>query len=103
MTTLKDISRFLNLSVTQVSRAINDHADVSEETKRRVREAAKSMNYHPNMTARSLVTGRSGIVGLVLRTAIPQLSSAHHMEAVISMVLRPRRSDSLPIMKIKRM
>ncbi len=85
MTTLKDISRLLNLSVTQVSRAINDHADVSEDTKRRVREAAKSLNYHPNMTARSLVTGRSGIVGLVLRRAIPQISSAYHMEAVISM------------------
>ena len=66
MTTLKDLSRHLGLSVTQVSRAINDHSDVSEETRKRVHEAAKALNYNPNISARRLVTGRSGIVGLVL-------------------------------------
>ena len=65
MTTLKDLSRHLGLSVTQVSRALNNHADVSEKTKSRVRDAAKTLNYQPNLTARRLVTGRSGIVGLV--------------------------------------
>lgn len=66
MTTLKDLSRALNLSVTQVSRALNDHSDVSEATKERVRQVAKSLNYEPNLSARRLVTGRSGLVGLVL-------------------------------------
>lgn len=66
MATLKDISRKLNLSVTQVSRALNDHSDVSEETKKRVRDAANALNYQPNLSARKLVSGRSGIVGLVL-------------------------------------
>lgn len=65
MTTLKDLSRQLGLSVTQVSRALNDHGDVSDKTKERVREAAKELNYQPNLLARRLVTGRSGIVGLV--------------------------------------
>ena len=66
MTTLRDLSRHLNLSVTQVSRALNGYSDVNEETRERVLKVAKDLNYHPNLTARRLVTGRSGVVGLVL-------------------------------------
>lgn len=64
--TLKDIAASTGLSVTQVSRALNDHADVSAETKIRVRKAAKALNYSPNLSARKLASGRSHIVGLVL-------------------------------------
>lgn len=64
--TLKDISRHLNLSVTQVSRALNDHSDVNEDTRRKVKEAARTLKYHPNITARKLASGRSGMVGLVM-------------------------------------
>lgn len=70
MATLRDISRHLNLSVTQVSRALNGHSDVSEDTRQRVIDAAKALKYHPNLTARRLVMGKSGIVGLVL-PAVP--------------------------------
>lgn len=70
MTTLKDLSRHLGLSVTQVSRALNDHSDVSDGTKERVRQAAFELNYQPNLMARRLVTGRSGIVGF-LQPRIP--------------------------------
>lgn len=66
MATLKDIARTLDLSITQVSRALNDHSDVSEETRLRVKETARAMNYHPNASARKLVSGRSGMVGLVV-------------------------------------
>jgi LacI family transcriptional regulator len=66
MTTLKDISRSLGLSVTQVSRALNGHDDVNAETRDRVTAAARAMNYHPNISARKLVSGRSGMVGLVM-------------------------------------
>ena len=66
MATLKDIARALDLSITQVSRALNDHSDVNEETRLRVKEAARAMNYHPNASARKLVSGRSGMVGLVV-------------------------------------
>ncbi|MFT6532385.1 MAG: LacI family transcriptional regulator [Limimaricola cinnabarinus] len=64
--TLKDIAAYTGLSVTQVSRALNDHDDVSTETKIRAREAARALNYRPNLSARKLASGRSGIVGLVL-------------------------------------
>ena len=65
MATLKDLSKHLNISVTQVSRALNGHSDVSPGTRERVLEAAKQLNYHPNIVAQKLVSGRSGIVALV--------------------------------------
>jgi LacI family transcriptional regulator len=72
MTTLRDISRQLGLSVTQVSRALNGHDDVSEDTRARVTALATALKYQPNLTARKLVMGKSGIVGLVL----PQVPTA---------------------------
>lgn len=66
MATLKDLSKHLGLSVTQVSRALNGHSDVNEATRDRVREAARQLNYAPNLSARKLATGRSGTVGLVV-------------------------------------
>ena len=66
MATLKDIAHALDLSITQVSRALNDHSDVNEETRLRVKATARAMNYHPNASARKLVSGRSGMVGLVV-------------------------------------
>ncbi|MCG5479796.1 MAG: substrate-binding domain-containing protein [Ensifer alkalisoli] len=71
---MKDISRKLGLSVTQVSRALNGHSDVNEETRQRVMETAKALKYQPNLTARKLVSGRSGMVGFVM-TRYPRLSS----------------------------
>jgi LacI family transcriptional regulator len=66
LATLKDLSRELGLSVTQVSRALNGHSDVNEATRDRVRQMAQQLNYQPNLSARKLATGRSGTVGLVV-------------------------------------
>lgn len=74
MVTLKDVARSVGLSVTQVSRALNDHLDVNEETRRRVKEEAVRLGYEPNISARKLVSGRSGIVALV-DTKYPGLTS----------------------------
>ncbi|WP_176556168.1 LacI family DNA-binding transcriptional regulator [Rubellimicrobium rubrum] len=71
MTTLRDLSQRLGLSVTQVSRALNNHADVSAETRERVQAVARKLGYQPNLSARRLATGRSGMLGLVLPD-IPQ-------------------------------
>lgn len=65
MTTLKDLSKHLGISVTQVSRALNDHDDVSQKTKEKVRAGAKELGYSANLTARSLVTGRTGMICLI--------------------------------------
>ncbi len=55
MITLKDVAREANMSVTQVSRALNNHDDVSEETKARIRKIANDMGYIKNTMAQKLV------------------------------------------------
>ncbi|WP_199259920.1 substrate-binding domain-containing protein [Paracoccus binzhouensis] len=66
MATLKDVARAAGLSITQTSRALNDHSDVNEMTRERVKAVARSLNYQANISARKLVTGRSGMVALVV-------------------------------------
>lgn len=66
MATIKDISKKLGISVTTVSRALNGYSDVNEDTRKRIQQAAKALNYKPNQIARKLVSGRSGIVAMVL-------------------------------------
>lgn len=82
MTTLKDIARRLDLSITQVSRALNGHSDVNEETRLRVQEAARQLNYQPNISARKLVSGRSGMVALVIANHPGLASDTNFMEVV---------------------
>ena len=65
MATLKDVSRAAGVSLTQASRALGGHSDVSAETRRRVEEAARDLRYRPNLSARALRSGRSGLVALV--------------------------------------
>jgi DNA-binding LacI/PurR family transcriptional regulator len=64
--TIKDIARKLGLSPSTVSRALNDHPDISRETKRRVQETADAFDYHPNSIAQSLQSKRSNIIGVVV-------------------------------------
>lgn len=65
MATLKDISRELGISVTTVSRALNGYPEVGAKTRKLVKETAERMGYRPNRTAQRLVTGRSGMVGII--------------------------------------
>lgn len=82
MATLKDIARRMNLSVTQVSRALNDHLDVNAETRDRVKAMARAMNYQPNVSARKLASGRSGMVGLVVPRSAGFASDLLFLEVV---------------------
>lgn len=63
---LKDIANELGVSVVTVSRALRNRPDISSETKARILNRVKELNYRPNLTARSLVTGRSSLIGLVV-------------------------------------
>jgi LacI family transcriptional regulator len=63
---MKDIARDLGLSTVTVSKALRHHPEVSEETRRRVLQRMRELNYQPNFAARSLITGRSWTVGLVV-------------------------------------
>lgn len=85
MATLKDISRHLGISVTQVSRALNGHADVSKATREKVAEAARELGYSANISARKLKSGRSGIVAMVVPARSEQADTDILMEIVIGL------------------
>jgi LacI family transcriptional regulator len=63
---LKDIAVELGLSVVTISKVLRNHPDIAEETRERVLKRVKELDYQPNFTARSLVTGRSYLIGLVV-------------------------------------
>ncbi|WP_343248269.1 LacI family DNA-binding transcriptional regulator [Diplocloster hominis] len=63
---LKDLSEYLGLSISTVSRALNGKGRISEETRQRVMDAANKLSYVPNNMARSLKLSSSSIVGVIL-------------------------------------
>jgi LacI family transcriptional regulator len=63
---MRDIAKKLGVSVATVSKVVRDHPDISPETKKRVLDVIKELNYRPNLAARSLRAGRSHMVGLVV-------------------------------------
>ena len=65
-TTIQDIARKLGLSSMTVSRALRGHPAVKAETRRKVLALAAELKYRPNRWARSLVTGKSKIIGVVV-------------------------------------
>jgi LacI family transcriptional regulator len=67
---LKDIARALNVSVITVSKVMRDQPDVAAETRKRVLAKAQELGYRPNLTARSLVTGKSSQVGVIVPTLL---------------------------------
>jgi len=63
---MKDIARDLGVSVITISKVLRNHPDVGDETRERVLARVKELDYRPNLAARSLVTGRTYLVGLVV-------------------------------------
>lgn len=64
--TIVDIAERTGVSRTTVSNILNGRFKCSAETRERVLQAAREMDYQPNFAARTLVRRRSGLVGLVL-------------------------------------
>lgn len=69
--TLKDIANCLGVTVTTVSKAIKDHPDISEGTRKAVKELVVELGYRPNHHAASLKNKKSGLIGLF----IPEIAS----------------------------
>lgn len=75
--TLKEIASTLGISITTVSKALKNYPDVSEKTKKAVKELADNLNYTPNSFAVNLRTKESKTIGLI----IPEVT--HHFFANI--------------------
>ena len=76
--TLKQIAAELGVSAMTVSRALNNHDNVDEQTKKRIVEKARSLGYTPNRVAKSLVSKRTYTIGVV----IPEISHAFFAQVV---------------------
>ena len=64
MATMKDIAKIAGTSIGTVSLALNGSSMVKLETRYRIQQIAKELNYHPNQSARSLVTKETKVVAL---------------------------------------
>lgn len=82
--TLRDIAEATGLSVTTVSRALNDYDDVSPGTKALIRRVAGEMGYSPNTLAQRLRKKRTDTIGLILPTFGPRFSDPFFSELLAS-------------------
>lgn len=85
---MKDIARDLGVSVVTVSKVLRGHQDIGEETRKRVLQRIKELNYTPNLAARGLVTGRTYLVGLV----VPDLLHPFFAQVAVSLSGALRKS-----------
>ena len=70
--TLKDIAKRLDVSKVTVSKALRDHPDIAPDTKARIKELAKELDYTPNYIARRLSAKKSNTIGVV----VPKIAHA---------------------------
>ena len=64
--TIKELSKILEVSISTVSKALNDCYEISDSTKERIKAAAKTYNYKPNKLAVNLKSGKTNTIGVVL-------------------------------------
>ena len=76
--TIIDIAEVLDVSAATVSRALNDHNDISQATKVRVRNMAEEMGYHPNRIAAGLRKMKSNTIGIV----VPMFTAIFHSSII---------------------
>ena len=76
--TIKDIAKYLNLSIATVSRALADSPKVRASTKEKVLKAAALFDYKPNPVALNLQKKRSGLIGLV----VPELRTSFFLPLI---------------------
>jgi LacI family transcriptional regulator len=109
--TISDVAKMAGVSISTVSRVVNETAPVADETVQQVRQAIEALDYTPHAAARSLAGLRTGTIGLLL----PEISGAFYapmlrgieagaMEAgfdllihASSAVLQERGNGSLPL------
>ena len=66
MVTLKQLAKELNVSISTVSKALNNSDEIGEETIKRVKELAELYNYKPNKVALSLKQNKTKTIGVII-------------------------------------
>jgi LacI family transcriptional regulator len=102
--TIKEVAREAGVSTQTVSRVLNDRPDVAPETYERVRQVIAATGYHPNMLARSLIQGRTHILGVVaygldyfgpsrILTGIERQAAVTGYSMSLTLIHRPETDD----------
>ena len=78
MATLKDVARETGLTVTTVSRILNNRGYISEESRKKVEAAMKKLDYQPNEVARALSKKSSNVIGLI----VPHINNPYFAEVI---------------------
>ncbi|MCM0649575.1 LacI family transcriptional regulator [Clostridium swellfunianum] len=74
MATIKDIAIYCGVSAMTVSRALNNSSEISQSTKERVLKACQDLGYRPNSAAKSLITRKTNMIGLV----VPDITNQYY-------------------------
>lgn len=77
-TTIKELARLSNVSISTVSRALNDHPSIGIHTRERIKKLALELNYEPNIAAIQFKKGRTMTIGVI----VPELSETFFSTAV---------------------
>ncbi|NUT57875.1 MAG: LacI family DNA-binding transcriptional regulator, partial [Agromyces sp.] len=80
--TLHDVARLAGVSIKTVSNVINDYPHIRPATRAKVEQAIAELGYTPNLTARSLRSGRTGAIAL----AVPELSLSYFAELAAAVI-----------------
>ena len=91
--TMHDVARVAGVSIKTVSNVINDYPHVRPGTRDRVNEAIEQLDYRPNLSARGLRSGRTGVIGL----AVPSLRENYFAE-LADEVIRAAEKHGLGVM-----
>ena len=86
--TIKDIARLAGVSVTTVSRALNDAPEVSEKTKNRIMEICRRNGYRKNLLAKSLISSKTNVIGIIQ----PDISSPYYAELMLHIEVYAREA-----------
>lgn len=87
--TLKEIAYIHDLSISTISKALNDSAEISIRTKEKVKETAKAYNYRPNSIARNLKCNRSYTIGVI----VPELSTPFFQQVMEGIMEESIKND----------
>jgi DNA-binding LacI/PurR family transcriptional regulator len=90
--TLHDVARLSGVSIKTVSNVINDYPHIRPATRTKVEAAIAELGYQPNLSARSLRSGRSGVISLL----IPDLRNAYFAE-LADAVMRAAQAKGLSV------
>ena len=90
--TLHDVARLAGVSIKTVSNVLNDYPYIRAETKQRVLDAIAELDYTPNLSARGLRSGRTGLINLI----IPHLRNAYFAE-LADIVMREADQHGLSV------